>query len=373
VYETYFLPSLGSARNLFNVEVPYVNPAGIKMQLELDFIINSRERNAVCKTVNRSICCGLFSSLPYHFFEIASCCMSHSEFLPFLGPSRPMRKVRELIPETVIYGFAVEHFQDLDLYEQFIGLLQNSNPVRASATFWLMHLMLELYWYHEAGHAIMGHQDYLKEKRGLRVVSEADFGEDLPPVQRERILLEKQADVFAFIQFFSLDSIEGSMRAGAAYGLARDQVCAVRMICVVLVCYSWIWSAFRGTTIKNFNRVKGGLHPPAVVRYELWLRAMRQRTQEKVPNVEDVLRDLEINLELLGKPHPLEPRETFQNAFRILEDQLDVLVNLDATFEGIEHFRNSLGKEIDLNQKQIGHDKVLATMLKNYQYRQVEI
>jgi hypothetical protein len=373
VYDTFFGPSLTSASNLFNVELPYVNAAGRTMRLELGFIINDQERNAVCSREGEAMCCGLYSCLPFHFFEIASCCMSHSDFLPFLGPSYPMRKVRELIPDTVIYGFATEYFQDLDRHEQFIGLLHNQNPLRASVTYWLMHLMLELYWYHEVGHALLGHQDYLSEKRGLRAISEDKSDDGPPAVQREHILLEKQADAFASAEFFALDSIEGAMRAGRTFGLSRHQVCAIRMICVVLVCYSWIWTEFRGTTIERFSRVRAGLHPPAVVRYELWLRSMHKRMEESEPKIEDVLRDLAMHRKLLGEPKPQEPKETFVKAFELLERNLDALVSLDASFEGIEHFRSSLEKQIASHQKQIGHDTLLTTMLEKYQYRQVEV
>jgi hypothetical protein len=372
VYDTFFRPSLMSALNRYNVEVPYVSVAGRRMRLELGFIINDRVRNAVCRREGEVMCCGLYSCLPFHFFEIAACCMSHSDFLPFLGPSYPVRKVRELLPDTVIFGFAPEHFQDRGRYEQFIASLQNQNPLRASVTYWLMHLMLELYWYHEVGHALSGHPDYLNEKRGLRAVSEDESGDGTWAVQRERILLEKQADAFASVEFFALDSIEGSMRAGTAFGLSRYQVCAIRMICVVLVCYSWIWTEFRGTTIERFSRVSPGLHPPAVVRYELWLRSMCQRTKKSEP-VDKVLRNLGMPRKLLGERKAQEPRDTFVKAFEILEQNLDALVHLDASFEGIEYFRNSLQKQIASHQKEVGHDKLLKTIFEKYLYRQVEV
>jgi hypothetical protein len=371
-YDTFFRPSLTSAKNRYNVEVPYVNPAGRRMRLELGFILNDRERNAVCSREGEAMCCGLYSCLPFHFFEIAACCMSYTDFLPFLGPARPIRKVRELLPDTVLFGFAPEHFQDLYRHEQFIGSLENQNPFRASLTYWLMHLMLELYWYHEVGHALLGHPDYLAEKRGLNAVSEDNRDDGPPTVQRERILLEKQADAFASVEFFSLDSIEGSMRTGTAFGLSRYQVCAIRMICVVLVCYSWIWTEFRRTTIARFSRVKAGLHPPAVVRYELWLRSMHQRTKKGKP-IDGVLRDLGMPRELLGEPKPQEPEDTFVKAFEILEQNLDALVHLDASFEGIEHFRNSLQKRIASHQNEVGHDKLLRTILEKYQYKQIDV
>jgi hypothetical protein len=268
------------------------------MNLELGFIINTLDRNAVSAPVDNSMCCGLYSCLPFHFFEIATCFLARPDFLPFLGPSETPKQLRDMLPDTVIYGFAFEHFDNHAIYQDFIDSLRNRNPIRAGAAYWIMHLMLELYWYHEVGHALCGHSDYLQATRGFNALSEADSRVGPATLRRERILLEKQADAFAMTEFLSLASLNGSMRAGEVYRLERHQVCAVRMISVLLVCFSWIWTEFRRTTQEEFFQLNARSHPPSVVRYEYLLRGM-QRRGSRNPPTKRLLSELGLNPKLV--------------------------------------------------------------------------
>jgi hypothetical protein len=376
-YDTFFAPTIGSMREYFNVEVPYRSAQTSEAYLKLGYIRNNQQRNAVSDRVENSLCCGIFSSVPYHFLELATCCLLHREFLPFLGHPESSSDQLEKLEKTVIFGFYAEHFADLDKHEQFLESLHIRCPIRAAAAEWLMHLMLEFYWYHEIGHALYGHADYLQGKRRSTAVAEGDAIDLRGRMLLERIVLEKQADAFADTELFSVATIDGSMRAGEAFGLTREQVVAVRMVSVILVCYSWIWHEFRKDT-ATFKKVRGRSHPPGIVRYTYLLRAMRAKgtdvfrvgSPENKTLITDIAKTSGIPPRFLVPSRPQLDVDVCTRAVEILDQQIEQLVNMHASFEGIEHFRISLGNEVEQFQSEVGHDQLLGRILERYTYGQ---
>jgi hypothetical protein len=369
-YQTFFEASLTHARDLFNAGGLYKTPTGREMRLELGFVVNTRERNAVCQRVGDKMCCGLYSCLPFHFFEIVSCCMSYTEFLPFLGESTPLRDVRVSLPDTVIFGFAAEHFGDLSDHSGFVESLENHNLKRRRFTLWMMDAMLEFLWNHEIGHALQGHPDYLSDKRGLNAVEEFTSVDLSSELQRERIMLEKQADAFAFTAFFDRDRFERAAGAGSIYGLSRAQVWAVRMLCVVLLYYSWMWSEFRSTTMERFSNVKARNHPSSIVRYELGLRLMKSMAEGSQPTPEFLAPLFGLDPKsVTPTKQPIDTKE-FAEGFELMREQVKKMAELHGSFEGLEYFRSHLREAIRIQTEgDVGYYELMGKIMRDYTYR----
>ncbi|MGJ8528603.1 hypothetical protein [Maritalea sp.] len=317
-----FYASLASIRDdLMRSATVYSKRGELPLQMDVGFIESGLPNAFVNKHHNAHIA-AIHTGLAVTIHEFSLFCFAQASFLPMIG--KPDLEISPAAVKNMPPGVALLlATRKADAGQEFADrFIMPQCPHRVAAAHYLSLLMMRFVWFHEIGHGILGHVDYLKSLSQNQQIdlSELYMSEltDVSALLDGRALqcMEFEADGWALGKLIA-GQIEGAENIQAVAGLHL----ALRLQMSLFAAFSLCW--LMETLASTAKRGRLNITHPAPVRRLHMLdsiarRELRPIKMESDRMVTDVLANFDKVLAQIGEQwhqtdhfDPLGHREVF--------------------------------------------------------------